>query len=467
MKKVNYSSASLRQRQYVQAIAVVAGLILAGSSQAATFTWDGNGGVGSTAWSNAANWNPDGAPANDGTDDIHMAGTAKLSNRPNGGFDINSLTFDAGAGAFTINKLNALDVIALEGGGIVNNSVNNQTINADISLFASQTFDAAAGNLTYGGLVDVFSQTLTIAGANNSTFGGVVQGLGSITKDGAGTLTLSGASTYSGGTVVNAGTLALGNNSGAGSAGITLNGGELQAAGGSRTIANSVALAGGSIGGSQNLTLSGVVTGAGTLTKNGSGTTSLNSANPGFTGGVVVNAGSLSLPVANALQNAASVALNGGSLDLTGSGNRVNDAAPLSLNGGSLNANNSTESFGALSVASASSINLSADATPGTLTFASYTPGSSLTINGWSGTFDLSVPPTAGTDDRIFVTADPGSSFFSEITFTGFGSGAVRLGTGELVPVPEPKTILSAIALLGFGAWRFFTKRNGKALRLA
>ena len=39
------------------------------------------------------------------------------------------------------------------------------------------------------------------------TYSGVVSGTGSLTKTGAGTLTLSGANTYSGGTIVSAGSL--------------------------------------------------------------------------------------------------------------------------------------------------------------------------------------------------------------------------------------------------------------------
>jgi hypothetical protein len=64
------------------------------------------------------------------------------------------------------------------------------------------------------------------------------------------------------------------------------------------------------------------------------------------------------------------------------------------------------------------------------------------------------------------MTSDPGAAFLAAVNFTGFGTGATRLASGELVPVPEPKTIISAIALFGFGLWRFFSKRAGKALGL-
>jgi len=465
MKNLNFPKVSSRRGQYLQAIAFVAGLMLTGAAQAATFTWDGGGA--NALWSNPLNWAPDGTPNNDGTDDIHMAGVVRTTNRPNAGWDINSLTFDASAGAFTLNKAFASDAIALEGGGIVNNSVNSQIINNDISMQASQTFNAAAGNLTFGGIIDLFSTTLTVDGANSSTFGGVIQGLGTVVKNGAGTLTLSGPSTFSGGSTVSAGVLALGNNSGAGTGPITLSGGELQASGGSRTIGNSVTFSGGAIGGSQNLTLSGVASGA-ALVKNGTGTLALGSANPGLTGSVVAN-GPISLDAANALQNVTSVTLNtGGGLTLNATGNHVNDSASLTLAGGTLNGNNKTETFGALNLTASSTINLTADSTSGSLTFASGSrTAGNLTINGWSGTSSPSSVPTAGTDDHIFLSADPGSAFLAAVNFTGFGTGATRLASGELVPVPEPRTIVSAIALFGFGIWRFFSSRSTKKARLA
>src|SRR5262249_57687590 len=45
---------------------------------------------------------------------------------------------------------------------------------------------------------------------NNATLGGMISGIGTFTKLGIGTLTLSGASSYSGATAVNAGTLQAG-----------------------------------------------------------------------------------------------------------------------------------------------------------------------------------------------------------------------------------------------------------------
>ena len=80
------------------------------------------------------------------------------------------------------------------------------------------------GSLAGDGIVDLGSNNLTV-GSNNldTTFAGVIQDggfgggtRGSLTKIGAATLTLTGANTYTGGTVVNEGTLKVANTSGSG-----------------------------------------------------------------------------------------------------------------------------------------------------------------------------------------------------------------------------------------------------------
>ena len=71
---------------------------------------------------------------------------------------------------------------------------------------------------------------LTVGTTNSTTYNGVIEGVGgSLTKIGTGTLTLSGASTFTGGLTVNGGAVsvaALGANL-ADISGVTLGGGEL------------------------------------------------------------------------------------------------------------------------------------------------------------------------------------------------------------------------------------------------
>ena len=65
-----------------------------------------------------------------------------------------------------------------------------------------------AGTLTLSGNIGGAGQNLTVGGAANTTISGVIgTTTGSLTKDGAGTLTLSGANTYTGATTVSVGVL--------------------------------------------------------------------------------------------------------------------------------------------------------------------------------------------------------------------------------------------------------------------
>jgi autotransporter-associated beta strand protein len=96
-----------------------------------------------------------------------------------------------------------------------------------------------------------------------------------VVKSGAGTLTLTGTSTFSGGITVSAGTLQIGDGGTTGSI--------------SGNIANNAALI---FNRSDNLAYSGIISGTGTLTKQGTGTLTLTGANT-FTGGTAVSAGTL------------------------------------------------------------------------------------------------------------------------------------------------------------------------------
>ena len=100
-------------------------------------------------------------------------------------------------------------------------------------------FTQAIGSLAGAGTVtnSAAAGALTAGGNNGSTtFSGVIEdgaGTTSLTKAGTGTLTLSGTNTYSGGTTINAGTLAVSSdaNLGAASGALTFNGGTLQTTG--------------------------------------------------------------------------------------------------------------------------------------------------------------------------------------------------------------------------------------------
>jgi autotransporter-associated beta strand protein len=176
---------------------------------------------------------------------------------------------------------------------------------------------------------------------------------------------------------------------------------------------------------------SGTISGGFGITKTGDGTVTLSHANT-YTGGTTLNQGTLKLGVNDAL----------------GTGG-------FNFAGGILDANNTTDStIGALTLSGSATLLFHAGSA-GSLTFASasWTAGT-LTITGWSG-----VANTAGTDDKLFVTSGSASQDFLDHIFWTDQSitGANQLGTGEIVPVPEPINVALGIfagAFVAFGIAR-------------
>ncbi|MCS6850436.1 MAG: autotransporter-associated beta strand repeat-containing protein, partial [Gemmataceae bacterium] len=145
--------------------------------------------------------------------------------------------------------------------------------------------------------------TLT-TGANHSstTFSGVISGSGGLTKIGTGTLTLSGANTYTGTTSINAGTLRNGAANVIDDASpVTINAGAVYDLANFNESIASLAGSGAVTLGSGTLTTglngsstiyAGVISGSGGLTKTGTGTFVLTGANT-YTGATTINQGVL------------------------------------------------------------------------------------------------------------------------------------------------------------------------------
>ncbi|MCX6376442.1 MAG: autotransporter-associated beta strand repeat-containing protein, partial [Armatimonadetes bacterium] len=167
--------------------------------------WDGGGA--NDNWGTAANWSPDGAPANDV---IHMAGIVRTTPIVNVPWCSQSLVFDAGTAAFTVS---GSTLTINNNTGVQNMSSNLQTVNAPITLAVASNFDAYWGNLAIGGAVNNGGFLLTFWGLHgfNTTISGAISGNGGLTKTENGTLRLSGATAnnYTGTTTVNQGTLEL------------------------------------------------------------------------------------------------------------------------------------------------------------------------------------------------------------------------------------------------------------------
>ena len=137
--------------------------------------------------------------------------------------------------------------------------------------------------------------------AGNQSIGVVISGTGNVTKAGSGTLTLTASNSYSGATIVNGGTLQLGD-------GVNGHDGSLSTSG----VTNNGTLSY-NLYGSQ--TASYGISGSGNLTKAGVGTLILSSSN-GYTGTTSINAGTLQANHASAL-GAGNITFGGGMLQYT------------------------------------------------------------------------------------------------------------------------------------------------------
>ena len=216
-------------------------------------------------------------------------------------------------------------------------TVNNNTVTGgnggtgaagtaeDGSAFGDGIFLQGSGTLTFNpdtGNTQTLANTITDQAGSGGT------GSWALTKNGAGTLTLSAANSYSGATNLSAGTLSL---SGSGTLGnaagaLNLTGGTLDLGTTTQTRTGTITLNGATVSNgtlsssgtfaTQSGTISAILAGTGALTKTGTGTVTLSAANT-YTGATTLSAGTLSLSGSGTLGDAAgALNLTGGTLDL-------------------------------------------------------------------------------------------------------------------------------------------------------
>ena len=201
----------------------------------------------------------------------------------------------AGSGTFTLSGTNTYT-------GTTTITAGTISISADSGLGAAPG-SATAGHLTLnGGTLQSTADftlnsnrgialgsnhgTINVDGSTTLTYGGIIAGSNNLTKSGNGTLLLSGINTYSGTTTISAGTLNVSGQLGSGTySSNIINNGILQ------------------YSSSSNQTLSGVISGSGSLLKDGSGELILSGTNT-YVGSTTLSAGSIRISADSGLGSA-------------------------------------------------------------------------------------------------------------------------------------------------------------------
>jgi len=186
-------------------------------------------------------------------------------------------------------------------GGAIMNSGGAATFIGPVTFATDASVVGGTGTIALTGTIPTGTIAITFGGAAGGSIGTVIAGARTLTKEGAGTWTLSGANTYTNGTNINAGILALGSAGAIGSSGIiSFTGGTLQYSVANTTdYSNRFSTAVNQIynidTNGQNVTFSTALTSSGgNLTKIGTGILTLSAANT-YTGNTTINNGTLLL----------------------------------------------------------------------------------------------------------------------------------------------------------------------------
>lgn len=252
-----------------------------------------------------------------GNDALHLYTGSSVSGSISGGGGANVITLN-GTDSATLGTITNFQTLQKQDSGTWTLSKTLASMGVTNAEVQQGTLIVQGDNSTYtgtmqvdaGGTLQGDALGVTKAVTNNGlvrfqqdvdgSYAGQIVGAGALEKTGTGTLTLAAGNTYSGGTTITQGTLAIGADSALGGAtgGLTFNGGTLQLTGNvdvAATRAISITNANGTID-TQGFTstVSQGISGAGALIKAGSGTLVLAGDNT-YQGGTTVAAGTLQL----------------------------------------------------------------------------------------------------------------------------------------------------------------------------
>ncbi|WP_256680071.1 autotransporter-associated beta strand repeat-containing protein [Pseudomonas sp. Marseille-P9899] len=216
---------------------------------------------------------------------------------------VNFNYLEINGGTWTINGplLSAASTSTTLAAGIA--IVDNSLVFGNGSVQANGgTLQASGTNVNLANAITMNSSGLTVTGGDDLTLSGVISGAsGSLTKNGAGSLTLNRLNSYSGMTNLNAGTLILGHNSALGNSTLIVGGGTLEAST-AITVGNGINVTAPAmtVGGSNDITLTGLVNVGAKLVKQGTSNLTLSSSTV-FSGGADLKGGTLTVGSGSAL----------------------------------------------------------------------------------------------------------------------------------------------------------------------
>ncbi|MDH6590499.1 outer membrane autotransporter protein [Variovorax sp. TBS-050B] len=342
-----------------------------------------------------------------------------------------------GTGALTLNgSITGRGTgVAISGGTLVLNAANTYnfggvggaTLLGDARLVVGNSRALGDSRLTVGSPNSVLGANRDLTLANNIdinrnwnahltvdtevafTLSGVIRDFlgtgGRLTKTGSGSLTLSGANTYTGGTALKQGRLNLGHDQALGTGALAMDDGTtLGFSADGLTIANAIELTGSNDPvidtGAFGATLAGAISGGGFITKQGTGTLTLSGANT-YTGATDVAQGILRAGAVNSFSAAsAHNVAAGATLDLAGFSQTVASLA-----------------------------------NSGTVSLAGATPGTTLTVRGnYVGSHGVlrlgTVLGEGGTSDRLVIDGGTASGRTTVQIANLGGLGALTSGNG-------------------------------------